>query len=279
MHNVRFMERIERLDIQLINACNLSCRGCISLSDFNRKGLYTINNLEKDCENWSKKISPKVITLFGGEPLLHPNFAECINVIRTFWPNCTLRLITNGLMLNRFSPDSWFGIDNFEMQISIHRDDDKEKIISELKKILSFSTWKYEKSNLSHIFWKVKNKKLNFAIWCSKFKDFVQPYDIVDGDIKPCNSNPKNAHSICGSPNTPALLNGKLFKCPPVANILNLKDNWLGYTGYSVNDDIKEFVKNINQPESVCSGCPETQSHAFDHFDMKNIPIIKRRIL
>ena len=64
------MYRIKRLDFNVAYACNLACKGCISLSDFNRKGVESLKDIEDQCETWSKILDPSIISIFGGEPLL-----------------------------------------------------------------------------------------------------------------------------------------------------------------------------------------------------------------
>ena len=121
------MHDIDRLDFNIAYACNLSCKGCISLSNFDRTGVESFASIEKQISTWSKIINPKVLTLFGGEPLLHPKLHDVIKTIRFAWNNTTIRLITNGYFLKNYEPQSWFNFKPFEIQVSIHRKD-HEKI-------------------------------------------------------------------------------------------------------------------------------------------------------
>ena len=41
------MYYLDRLDFNIAYACNLSCKGCISLSDFDRKGVEPLDSLLK----------------------------------------------------------------------------------------------------------------------------------------------------------------------------------------------------------------------------------------
>jgi hypothetical protein len=102
------------------------------------------------------------------------------------------------------------------------------------------------------------------------FKDFVVPYK---DDIKPWYSDPAEAHKICGSPNTPILYKGLLYKCPAVANAIDISgENWFDYRAYDVNDNLAEFVSNINKSETVCGQCPDQQQAVIiNHFDINNV--------
>ena len=94
--------KIEHLDIPIIRSCNLACVGCITHS--NHKNIIGIVGIEESREwlkFWSTKIEPKAITLFGGEPLLHPKFVEWAQTIRHIWgPTIPVSLNTNGYYLD-----------------------------------------------------------------------------------------------------------------------------------------------------------------------------------
>ena len=100
------------------------------------------------------------------------------------------------------------------------------------------------------------------------------PYRLENGELKPFKSNPKKAHSICGSPNVPILYRNKLYKCAPLPNILELdKGKHYKYKGIEPNGDVEGLVKKINKPEAVCSMCPESTSHSIDHFKKENVHV------
>ena len=83
-------------------------------------------------------------------------------------------------------------------------------------------------------------------------------YNIVKGELTPFDSDPAKAHKICGSPNVPILYKNKLYKCAPIANLLDLdKKDKYKYEGIGPNCDVETIVKNINKPESVFYFFPE----------------------
>ena len=167
------MYRIKRLDFNVAYACNLSCKGCISLSDFDRKGVESLQDIEEQCKTWSKILDPSVISIFGGEPLLHPRIEKVLNLIREYWPTTQIRLITNGYLLRRYDPEIWFRFGGLEMQVSIHRQDHEHIITKEIKRIVECRTNWQTKRTLSggHKQLELHNKDL--SIYKSKFKDFV----------------------------------------------------------------------------------------------------------
>lgn len=261
-------------------SCNVSCRGCISVSDIKRDGIEPLADIVKYIEHWKNLIDPQVVALFGGEPLLHPGIHEVCRAIKKYWPEATIRLITNGYLLDNFFPASWFEFEPFEMQISIHRKDHETLINQHIKKILSYRIdWKtkiYGGADHKQIEWTSKQ----FKIYKSLFKSFIQPYRLVDNKMLGYGSDPVEAHAICGSPNTPILYKGALYKCPPVANLIDLtKEYFYGYKPITDSDGLAEFVGQIGKPETVCAWCPaQSTATVINHFDIKNVQIRQQNI-
>jgi hypothetical protein len=168
----------------------------------------------------------------------------------------------------------WFRFGALEMQVSVHRQDHEALITNEIKKIVKCrEDWQAKRTSADgHKQLELHNKDL--SIYKSKFKRFVMPYRLENGELKPFKSNPKKAHSICGSPDVPILYKNKLYKCAPLPNILELdKGNHYKYEGIEPTGDVETLVNNINKPESVCAMCPESIDHSIDHFDKENVRV------
>ena len=264
------MHQIRRLDLNIAYACNLACKGCLSLSDFDRKGVMPFNDVIDSIDTWKNKIYPEILSIFGGEPLLHPKIHDIFLAVRQAWPDVTIRLITNGYLLSKQKVGNFFAHTPFEMQVSVHRLD-HEHIIN--KNIIAFlknySDWKIIKvgepgPGKHHSYRWVRP---GFKIWKSKFGEFVIPYNHEGNQLVPFKSNPAKAHAICGNPDVPILYKNKLYKCAPIANLLDLPNTkGYRYNPIQANDNIDKFVQLIGKPESICSMCPESRSHAVDHY-------------
>jgi len=271
------MSIIPRLDLMIAYSCNISCRGCISVSDIKRNGIAPYEEITIWLEQWAHKITPDLVTVFGGEPCLHPNLIEICQNVRHTWPNTKIRLITNGYLLDNYDSSIWHEFDNFEIQVSIHRKDHEKHINQSIKNILLHrKDWQVKRlggDDHRQIAWIGKY----ITIYKSIFKDFVIPYN---KGFQPYNSDPAAAHKICGAGATPILYKGLLYKCPPVANIIDItRTHYKNYRGYSVDDDLQEFVDNIGRPEAVCGFCPDSaQATVIDHFDKENV-IVKHKIV
>ena len=56
-----------------------------------------------------------IISIFGGEPLLHPRIEKVLDHIRKAWPLASIRFITNGYLLKRYDPELWFKFGDLEI--------------------------------------------------------------------------------------------------------------------------------------------------------------------
>ena len=134
MNNIK--HRLNRLDVNIAYACNIKCSGCISLSDFPRKGVASSEEVTAWLDYWHEYLDIDVIVLFGGEPLINSKILDICKSIRKYYPTTVIRLITNGYLLDNFDPGCWFEYAPFEIQVSIHRLDHETDINKKIKKII-----------------------------------------------------------------------------------------------------------------------------------------------
>ena len=275
------IHHIPRLDLMIAYSCNISCAGCISISDIKRSGVESFELLVDSITKWKTVILPDVVTLFGGEPCLHPQLQDLCKEIRAAWPDSTIRLITNGYLLDNFDSSKWFDFVPFEFQVSIHRKDHESIINKKIKNIIQHRRpWTVSKQGGANQHRQITWTHNNFSVYKSIFSDFVVPYKKTQDQYLPWHSDPTEAHKICGSPATPILYKGLLYKCPPVANIIDITgDNWFDYHAVGAHDNLNEFVQNIGRPESVCGQCPDrTQAVVINHFDKENVIVRHKNI-
>lgn len=273
--------KFKRLDIMIAYSCNISCAGCISISDIKRSGIESFDNISTAIHKWKSVVTPNVVVLFGGEPCLHPRLQDICALVRQAWPEAIIRLITNGYLLDNFDSSKWFDFAPFEFQVSVHRQDHEPAINKKIKNIVQHRhPWTVSKQGGANQHRQITWRHNNFSIYKSIFSEFVVPYKKTQDQYLPWHSDPAQAHKICGSPATPILYKGLLYKCPPVANILDIiGDNWFDYHAVDVHDDIKEFMQNIGCPESVCGQCPDqTQAVVINHFDKENVIVRHKNI-
>jgi hypothetical protein len=101
--------KLLRFDVHLTDHCNLNCKGCEHFSPLSEKEFLAIDIYERDCIQLSKLTGGIVddIALIGGEPLLHPQIIDFINITRNYFPMGMILIITNGLLLLQ-QPDTFW---------------------------------------------------------------------------------------------------------------------------------------------------------------------------
>jgi MoaA/NifB/PqqE/SkfB family radical SAM enzyme len=96
------------LEFHLTDHCNLNCKGCAHFCPIADKVFADIIDYEKDLQQLKKMFSNiKMIRIMGGEPLLHPDIELFISSTHKYFPKTDLRLVTNGLLLNKMPQHFW----------------------------------------------------------------------------------------------------------------------------------------------------------------------------
>ena len=101
-----------KLDIHLVDECNLNCRGCSHFSPLAVPGQYrlTLEDFEIEIKRIQKIFGDHyedMIYLIGGEPLLHEKVAEFPYIFRKYLKSTRLFLFTNGILLKQQNPTFW----------------------------------------------------------------------------------------------------------------------------------------------------------------------------
>jgi len=86
----------EPVGIYIGNNCNLSCKECITFSNFNFKKWFKWEDTESYYKEWSKKIDFQNIYIFGGEPYANPELKKWASNLLELWPNSNFWILTNG---------------------------------------------------------------------------------------------------------------------------------------------------------------------------------------
>lgn len=96
------------LEMHLVMHCNIKCKGCSQFSPVAEKWFADIADHEKDMKRLSVLFSEiETIRFVGGEPLLHPEIEQFINITRQYFQRANICIATNGYDL-KFMPDSFW---------------------------------------------------------------------------------------------------------------------------------------------------------------------------
>ena len=102
-------------EINATDHCNLSCLDCNHASPAMPPKYADPAAVYQDCSRLAKHCRPRQIRIAGGEPLLHPDFAELLRVLRDSGLSNRLQVVTNGLLLEQMPEQAWELIDAIEL--------------------------------------------------------------------------------------------------------------------------------------------------------------------
>lgn len=89
------------LQLRLTRRCNMTCSHCYTTSSPKVEYDYFPIDKAKKLILEAEYLGLRIVTLIGGEPLLHPDFHEIVQFIASR-KNITMELETNGLLLNKY---------------------------------------------------------------------------------------------------------------------------------------------------------------------------------
>lgn len=254
---------VPSLQIHATQACNFSCDGCTSFSQFKLKGMLSPETAKASFDAWRKKILPRKVCLLGGEPTLNPHLCELLELMgRAFSSPQTKRLLTtNASFLDRH-PNLKNILRKFdiEIRISVHSDEPSylEKIRSTIKEI---ETWK----GVSKLF--TNNSGKPIAGFQFSDEKWTQRYRIQDNQLLPFNDgNSRKSWEVCTAKMSLQLFDGKLWKCPNVTYLRlvppekRLSPDWepfLSYRPLESHCSREELIRFVGQQEErICGLCP-----------------------
>jgi MoaA/NifB/PqqE/SkfB family radical SAM enzyme len=100
-----------RFQINVVDHCNLNCKGCTAFSPVAEEKFMEINVFERDCKRLSELTGGKIelIDLLGGESLLHPEIIKIMEIARKYFRSGDINIVTNGILLKKMPLGFWYG--------------------------------------------------------------------------------------------------------------------------------------------------------------------------
>jgi MoaA/NifB/PqqE/SkfB family radical SAM enzyme len=101
--------KILSFEVHIADHCNLNCKGCDHFSPIADEKYLDIDIFNRDCKRIATLTKNKVhlIKLLGGEPLLHPQLIDFLDITRKYFPNSHIIILTNGILLLKQSNEFW----------------------------------------------------------------------------------------------------------------------------------------------------------------------------
>lgn len=233
---------LDKLEFQVTDHCNLKCRGCSHFSNLvDDEVFYDVEQFRKDITRLSELLRIKTISVLGGEPLLNPDLAEIIDIIKTAFPNDTeIQIITNGLLLERMS----------DKLISTIREKGVTLLISQYKPTLK---------RISHIDDFLQSHMLSYRLTGSVEGGSFNKFKNLKG-----NSNPQWALKVCGRSDCTFMSPNHISRCgfPYFVKYFNKYFNYdiTQEDLINIHDEKLTGIKlkaMLLKPMRICSYCTE----------------------
>ena len=259
MHSVLRRKRpvFRKLELHVAHGCNLSCESCSHYSNHGHAGTVSIDEADRWMSLWSRRVSVNRFSLLGGEPTIHPQLPLFVGLVRKHWPATQIEIVSNGFFLHRHPtlPAILAADRDARLIISVHHD--SEEYQERLKPAFALlEAWRREHGLVAHI--RPANK--NWTRRYEGFGDAMLPFD--DGD-------PRASWEICPARHCKQLLDGRVWKCAPLAYLpmqkakYQLGEKWDRYLAYRPLEpgcsdaELKAFA--ALEDEAACGMCPATE--------------------
>lgn len=102
-------------EINVVEHCNLACRGCSHASPVLPRMVVDPAVLEHDLSLLAEHYRAHTVRLLGGEPLLHPGLDTIVEVVRRSGIGEMIRVVTNGVLLPRMPRSLWEAVDTVDV--------------------------------------------------------------------------------------------------------------------------------------------------------------------
>lgn len=238
------------LNVHITDHCNMKCELCCHHSQFVEESVFA--DYDEFCRDLDRmhELVPDIcqLSLLGGEPLLHPKLTMFLAGARKRYPYARIVLVTNGLLLEKSSPELLQSFKDYQIIINISL---YPPMHHQLDSLLRF----------------IKEKELNASI------------HRVDKFFKKFSENPRfNAEEMsvyCGY--CMGLRNGKISRCIDSLYVgyFNKKfgdilPDTAGIDIYDTNLTPLQLIHSLEQPMELCKYCAAKYT-LVDTFEWKQV--------
>lgn len=288
--NYAFNLTIDYIEFYITNVCDLACSDCRSFNNFNFTGHYEFDF--ESYQPWAKLLNLEWFTILGGEPLLHPNFADWVKGLRTLWPNAWAKIDSNGTYITKVKNLHQLLVDNkYFLCINLHDQDHQNKILEDInsafgecEKIDNTDSRIHFNSQFEFDEEGVKGHQIKYGKWliskmglpinlrpASNFTNMPSGYTnwnlLASGNPTKDSiyrGDPKKSHDHCLSRDCHVMLDAKIYKCSTVATMSNfLKQKnieWPDelvhqYQPITVETYSEATAANLKGPIDQCTFC------------------------
>lgn len=246
--------QIPYAEMPITRFCSMHCDGCGTYSNYGIRGELSVDEAKEWLTGWAKRILPQRFRLLGGEPSLHKNMLDFIDLAARVFPQSERFLVSNGSHLDR------------------HPDLPKLLVETQTKLFLSFHSGdpKYlERMEKTYALVKTWKQSHDFVLVLGDYQNFIRYYQGIGKGMRPfADNDPVASWKGCWANGCKTIHYGRLWKCPQTAllrSVLSKFDlldhpDWAPYAAYqgigldASDEDLRKFL--TRGPEDVCRMCP-----------------------
>lgn len=191
--------RIKQFDVNLVDHCNMKCKGCLRYSNLVEKPFFA--DFDKMIADWKRMKElfwgVERLKLMGGEPLLSPDLCQYIKCAREIFPDADIMVTTNALLINEKCMELFQVMkENFcFFDISLY--EPMSERIAEVEKLLQKNGVWYVVNDSKGDFYKVLSKEAKY--------DMDEAYEKCTA--KNCHHLREGKLSVCSRPQYAYIMN------------------------------------------------------------------------
>lgn len=245
--------RMKQFDVNLVDHCNLKCKGCLRFSNLVNKPFYA--DYDQMIKDW-KRIKElfwgvERIKLMGGEPLLNPDLCKYIEAARRIFPDADIMVTTNALLINENCKELFEAMKRNNCFFDISLYEPMSKRIVGVERILTENKVWYTVNDSKGDFYKVMSKTPDY--------DADKMYEACVA--KNCHHLRQGKISVCSRPQYAHIINERYgVSLPTDCGVWDIYDE-------SIN--AWELDKKLSSSFEACRYCAPPVSYEWGRADDK----------
>lgn len=240
---------MQYIETHIVEHCNLHCKGCSHFSGLAQPQFKSIDEFKKDFEQLATLTNHNidVIRIMGGEPLLHPKLEQFFIIARSLFPNSSMVLVSNGILLNQLTDEQINTLNSLHIELCIS----EYGLKIDRSKMRKFNRFYYHN----------KVQLYNVSLDLNGSQDFIKSYqncDLVNGKWY-------------------FLKNGRIYQCCVMANIDYFCNHFQKKIDYNLDDisidiyshTLDEIENFLRTPHQICRYCDTiARKHSYCNFEV-----------